>query len=92
MWCQEENRFLSAVKQNPDGWERLTAGELQRWEQNCCEGDTLGREEEKQAQRAEGKILFFFFVIGILLSLGFLLVSNQSGGATAVDKSKRKIN
>lgn len=25
------------------------------------EGDTWGREEEKQAQRAEGKILFIFF-------------------------------
>lgn len=38
------------------------------------------------------RFFLFFFVIGILLSLGFLLVSLQSGGAAAVDKSKRKIN
>lgn len=78
MWRQEENSFLSGVKQNRDGWDRLTAGRRQRWEQNCCEEDTgaeRGREKVSRAQRAEEKNFPFFFVVGILFSLGFLPIS-----------------
>lgn len=55
--------------------------------------ETRGAERKRSRHRGlKERFFLFFFVIGILLSLGFLLVSLKSGGAAAVDKSKRKIN